>query len=93
MKHSARASSTGQGTPGRGKGLEPASSVQLAKETLEAICLDNSAPAAARAQAARTLLELAGVLKSGISGLSKTPAEMSPAELDSRLLELAQKAP
>jgi len=63
--------------------------VELAKLTLQAICRSD-APAAARAQAARTLLELAGVLRSGGGAdTRRTPAEMSLEELDARLEALS----
>jgi hypothetical protein len=64
--------------------------VELAKQTLQAICRNSEAPAAARAQAARTLLELAGVLRSGAPDGAKRGAEMSASELDERLASLAQ---
>jgi hypothetical protein len=63
--------------------------VELAKLTLQAICRDGEAPAAARAQSARTLLELAGALKSGIDNSSKMASEMTARELDERLAALA----
>lgn len=64
-------------------GLDP---VSLARETLQDICRSKTAPAAARAQAARTLLELAGALKNGVQ--NGVPAgEMSAEELDRALQE------
>jgi hypothetical protein len=63
--------------------------VALARETLEAICRDFEAPAAARAQSARTLLELAGVLKTGASSAPKIGAEMTLEEIDARLADIA----
>jgi hypothetical protein len=63
--------------------------VELAKLTLQAICRDREAPAAARAQAARTLLELSGALKSGVDHSLKSAVEMSAQEIDARLAALA----
>jgi hypothetical protein len=63
--------------------------VALARETLEAICRDFEAPAAARAQSARTLLELAGVLKTGAQNVSKSSSEMTLEEIDARLADIA----
>jgi hypothetical protein len=67
--------------------------VELAKLTLQAICRDNEAPAAARAQSARTLLELAGALKSGVDNATKSAVEMSANEIDERLAALAAQTP
>ena len=65
--------------------------VELAKLTLQAICKDPKAPAAARAQAARTLLELAGALKNTVADTTrKTAPELTLAELDERLEALAR---
>jgi hypothetical protein len=65
--------------------------VALAKRTLQAICDDLGAPAAARAQAARTLLELAGALKNATPDTTrKAPGEMTLAEVDERLAALAR---
>jgi hypothetical protein len=64
--------------------------VELAKLTLQLICNDPKAPAAARAQAARTLLELAGALKNTTADTArKTAPELSLEELDARLAALA----
>ena len=64
--------------------------VELAKQTLQTICRDLAAPAAARAQAARTLLELAGALKNTAADTArKTAPELSLAELDARLASLS----
>jgi hypothetical protein len=53
---------------------------------LQTICRDFEAPAAARAQAARTLLELAGALKNGgADTLAKPASEMTISEIDARL--------
>jgi hypothetical protein len=64
--------------------------VALAKSTLQAICRDEKSPAAARAQAARTLLELAGALKNTTADTArKTAPELTLEELDARLAALA----
>jgi hypothetical protein len=64
--------------------------VELARLTLQAICRDGGSPSAARAQAARTLLELAGALRSGSQDLASKPAgELTSDELDARLAALA----
>jgi HrpA-like RNA helicase len=68
--------------------------VALAVTTLRLVCDDGEAPAAARAQAARTLLELVGALRDTRRGVSPAPAEMSPAELDQALARaLAREGP
>jgi len=65
--------------------------VELAKETLQAICRDEKSPAAARAQAARTLLELAGALKNATADTArKTAPELTLSELDERLEALSR---
>jgi hypothetical protein len=64
--------------------------VELARATLSAICRDGDAPAAARAQAARTLLELSGALKNTRSNDTR-PDEMSLAEIDAALTRLTQQ--
>jgi hypothetical protein len=56
---------------------------------LQGICRDEKAPAAARAQAARTLLELSGALKNAGGNGSKSAAEMTLVEIDARLGELS----
>jgi hypothetical protein len=63
--------------------------VALAKSTLQAICADITVPASARAQAARTLLELAGALKNGVADTHKTASEMTLDEVNARLEALA----
>jgi hypothetical protein len=61
----------------------------LAVITLQTICKDPTAPAAARAQAARTLLEISGILKNPVLDLRKTPInELSSSEIDKRISEL-----
>jgi hypothetical protein len=67
--------------------------VELAKLTLQAICRNVASPAAARAQAARTLLELAGALRPGGETSRRIASEMSLEELDDRLRALAPDTP
>lgn len=63
--------------------------IELAKETLSAVCRSDKAPAAAKAQAARTLLELAGALKgTGQQDTAKAQSELTAAEVDSALESL-----
>jgi hypothetical protein len=64
--------------------------VELAKLTLQAICRDAKAPAAARAQSARTLLELSGALRNGSPDTRRAASEITLEELDARLEELAR---
>lgn len=66
-----------------------AAELDLARLTLQAICRDTQAPAAARAQSARTLLELAGALKTGAPDANKPAVEMSLPEIEARLAALA----
>jgi len=80
-RHSPQTIETGADTP---------DTVALAKSTLQAICRDEKSPAAARAQAARTLLELAGALKNTTADTArKTAPELTLEELDARLAALA----
>ena len=58
--------------------------VQLATLTLQAIC-KSEAPASARAQAARTLLELHGALARGQTQNDALASELSASELDARI--------
>ena len=60
--------------------------VELAKLTLQSICRSD-APAAARAQAARTLLELSGALRNEAPRDGRA-SEMTLAELDARIASL-----
>jgi hypothetical protein len=62
--------------------------VDLARLTLQMICRDENSPASARAQAARTLLELAGALKNGSQNSIKSQSEMSLSEIEARLADL-----
>lgn len=65
---------------------------EIAIATLRGICHDSQAPAGARAQAARTLLEVAGALnKDTGSGDTGEGSEMSAEELDSLIQELKSK--
>lgn len=82
------------------KGSKPAPSLmakvpdeELPKETLQSICRDEKAPAAARAQAARTLLELSGALKNTVSPDTKSASEVTLAELDERIAALDTETP
>jgi len=59
--------------------------ITLAKLTLQRVCRDENAPAAARAQAARTLLEATGALKSSPAADTKPASEFTIAELDARI--------
>jgi hypothetical protein len=59
----------------------------LATTTLQSICRDEKAPAGARAQAARTLLEMAGLLAGKTRFHSSTAAELSSSEIDEMLAE------
>lgn len=83
--------------PRAGKRSSPAQgatgvdSVDLARETLQAICRDKTSPASARAQAARTLLELSGALRNAsVISTTRPASEMTAEELD---LALAQHTP
>ena len=60
--------------------------VELARLTLQAIC-KSDAPASARAQAARTLLELSGALRNEAPRDGRA-SEMTLAELDARIASL-----
>ncbi len=67
---------------------------QLAKQTLMAICQDREAPASAKAQAARTLLEAEGALERGASRATTVPpAEMTAEQLDKALAEATNERP
>jgi len=84
-----RRASTSLAKPGKEAraetGLDTVSEpVELAKLTLQAICRNSEAPAAARAQAARTLLELSGALRVTPSD-ERFGAEMTLSEIDARL--------
>lgn len=68
-----------------------AQDVDLVRETLRAICGDQTAPAAARAQAARTLAEMVGALgrhAAPPAGAGKALADMTRDELEAELAGL-----
>lgn len=66
--------------------------IELPKKTLREICEDKEAGASARAQAARTLLELAGALKNTQQHQQLTPSsEMTIDELNARLKAIDEK--
>lgn len=75
-----------------GQNSADAQDVDLVRETLRAICRDPSAPAAARAQAARTLAELANALGRHAPPppppVTKPLAQMTRAELEAELARL-----
>ena len=69
---------------------------ELAVSTLMAVCRDFEAPAAARAQASRTLLETIGVLGKSATGLpddARDLSTMSAAELDEEIRRLSRNGP
>ena len=71
--------------------LDKQETVELAKATLQQICLALDAPSNAKATAARTLLELVGALgrHSDPSSLNTVPAsEMSLEQLEARIASL-----
>lgn len=85
-----------KGAPGPSRAREtgPQSDVQLAVTTLRSVCRDRGAPAAARAQAARTLAEIAGALKNPARQQTPAAPEMSARELDEALAhELGREGP
>lgn len=66
--------------------------LDLAKEALRAVLRDGAAPAAARAAAARTMLELNGALGRNAAppiDVGKPTSELSRAELEAELATLA----
>ena len=92
-KPPAQALSRRKRTPQTETRADTPDTVELAKLTLQTICRDAQAPAAARAQAARTLLELAGALKNTAADTAKkTGPELTLAELDARLETLARES-
>lgn len=69
---------------------------ELAIKTLMGVCKDLDAPAAARAQASRTLLETIGVVGKSASGLpddARDLASMTAAELDAEIRRLSRIGP
>ena len=67
------------------RGAQDTDTDRLAIETLQGVCRDAGAPAAARAQAARTLLELSGALRETRREETKKPSEMTGEEIDREL--------
>jgi hypothetical protein len=65
-----------------GGDLDALSGDELAISTLQDVCRGAANPASARAQAARTLLELSGRLKDTHSDKAKPASELSAQELD-----------
>ena len=67
----------------------------LALQTLRAVCSDQEAPAAAKAGAARTILELIGEIGRNSTGAgdisSKSLSELTSAELDEEIRRLSGK--
>ncbi len=71
--------------------LSEISDLDLARRTLRAVCFDTDAPAAARSQASRTLLELSGHLRSGgYDADNKDLSTMSVKELDALIAKIEQ---
>jgi hypothetical protein len=71
--------------------LDKQQTIELAKETLQAICISQEAPSNAKATAARTLLELVGALgrHADPTALNTVPAsEMSLEQLEARIAAL-----
>ena len=71
--------------------LDKAETIELAKRTLQSICLASDAPSNAKATAARTLLELVGALgrHADPSSMNTIPAsEMSLEQLEARIASL-----
>ena len=71
--------------------LDKQQTIELARQTLSAICLSPDAPSNAKATAARTLLELVGALgrHSDPSAMNTIPAsEMSLEQLEARIASL-----
>lgn len=72
--------------------LDRQETIELAKTTLQTICLSSDAPSNAKATAARTLLELVGALgrHANPSDMNIIPAsEMSLEQLEARIAALA----
>ena len=72
--------------------LDKQETIELAKATLQAICIAQDAPSNAKATAARTLLELVGALgrHADPTALDTIPAsEMSLEQLEERIRALA----
>jgi hypothetical protein len=81
-----------RGDTGRDKTRGDATDDEIAIATLRGICRDSQAPAGARAQAARTLLEVAGALgKDTGNGDTGEGSEMTGEALDKLIQELKSK--
>jgi hypothetical protein len=67
----------------------------LALQTLRSVCSDQEAPAAAKAGAARTILELIGEIGRNATATgdtsSKSLSELTSAELDEEIKRLSKK--
>lgn len=66
----------------------------LVLQTLRGVCLDDDAPAAARAQAARSLAEIVGLLgrlQASPLEAGRSMTELSAAELDAEIARLSGK--
>jgi hypothetical protein len=72
------------------------SNKELVIQTLRAVCLDNTAPAAARAAAARTLGEIETMLGRNSEGSTETEtkslSDLSISELDAEIKRLSRRA-
>lgn len=64
--------------------------LELSRRTLRAVCLDTDAPAAARAQASRTLLDLGGYLRTSYNAEKKDLSSLSVKELDELIAKIEQ---
>jgi hypothetical protein len=77
--------------PAKAARLDKADTIELARQTLCAICISSDAPSNAKATAARTLLELVGALgrHADPSAMNTVPAsEMSLEQLEDRIRAL-----
>jgi|688.fasta_scaffold29370_9 hypothetical protein len=69
---------------------------QLAIDTLEGVCRDPDAPAAAKAAAARTLAEITAMIgRNSVADAlaTKSLTEMSASELDAEIQRMTQNQP
>lgn len=80
---------TSPNSPGQNQSLR-----DIAVETLRGVCLDKEAPAAAKAQSARTILELMGELGRGGDARGEVEtrdlASLSVSELDREIARLSR---
>jgi hypothetical protein len=77
--------------PAKAARLDKQETIELAKATLQSICVASDAPSNAKATAARTLLELVGALgrHADPSSMNTIPAsEMSLEQLEARIASL-----